>query len=226
MNKPPPRIEPWEVYHKLKSVKVGKAGGPDMIPPRLIKEFACELSVPLSHIYSESLAEGTSPPEWKKAVVIPVPKTTPAVIDKLRPISLTDIFAKIFESFVAKWTLKDLFPNLDKRQFGNVRGLSTSHYLIDLLHTLFMYAENNKSLSDLILTDFCKAFDRIDHNVALKKLISYQSTSRRCSLDNGLPFQQETVCALQGEYIGLGHPACRRTSGYTPRAHYLPHGHQ
>ena len=170
---PPPRIEPWEVYHKLKSVNVGKAGGPDMIPPRLIKEFACELSVPLSHIYSESLAEGTSPSEWKKAVVIPVPKTTPAVIDKLRPISLTDTFAKIFESFVAKWTLKDLFPNLDKRQFGNVHGLSTSHYLIDLLHTLFMYAENNKSLSDLILTDFCKAFDRIDHNVALKKLISY-----------------------------------------------------
>ena len=126
--------------------------------------------MPLSHIYSES-AEGTSPPEWKRQWSYLFQKTTPAVIDKLRPISLTDTFAKTFEGFVAKWTLTDLVPNLDKRQFGNVRGLSTSHYLIDLLHTLFMYAENNKSLSDLILTDFCKAFDRIDHNVALKKLI-------------------------------------------------------
>ena len=96
---PPPRIQPWDVYQQGKKVKVGKAVGPDMIPSRIIKDFACELSILLAHIFSTSIAEGVVPKMWKRAVVVPVPKTTPASIDKLHPISLTDRFAKVFEGF-------------------------------------------------------------------------------------------------------------------------------
>ncbi|XP_030850271.1 uncharacterized protein LOC115927978 [Strongylocentrotus purpuratus] len=74
---PPLRIQPWDVYQQLKKVKVGKAVGPDMIPSRIIKEFACELSIPLAHIFSTSLAEGVVPKMWKRAVVVPVPSLKP-----------------------------------------------------------------------------------------------------------------------------------------------------
>ena len=42
----PPTLHPWEVYKELKAIKSSKASGPDGIPPKLIKEFAYELSSP------------------------------------------------------------------------------------------------------------------------------------------------------------------------------------
>ena len=40
---PCPSVEPWEIYRELKSISITRAGGPDGIPARVIKEFACEL---------------------------------------------------------------------------------------------------------------------------------------------------------------------------------------
>ncbi|CAH1237826.1 CTBS [Branchiostoma lanceolatum] len=112
---PPPQIQPWDMYAELRRVKVGKAGGPDGIAPRLVRMFACELAEPLTDILNTSLKEGVVPTQWKEAVVAPIPKELPAVIDKLRPISLTAIFAKICEGFVAKWVLWDIWKNIDQR---------------------------------------------------------------------------------------------------------------
>ena len=36
-------VSPWDVFKKLKSLDITKSGGPDCIPPRVIKEFAYEL---------------------------------------------------------------------------------------------------------------------------------------------------------------------------------------
>ena len=85
---------------------------------------------------------------------------------------MTDHFAKVLEGFVAKWTTHDLEPHIDPQQFGNRKGLSTTHCLIDLMHTLYQHAEGSKAASTLVLTDFSKAFDCIDHNIAITKLIN------------------------------------------------------
>ena len=90
----------------------------------------------------------------------------------LRPISLTDHFAKVAEGFMVKWFLGDLKPKLDPNQFGNRKHLSTSHCLINCLHVLFAHAEIPKSSSSVVITDFTKAFDRIDHTIAISKMIS------------------------------------------------------
>ena len=59
----------------LLKTKAGKAGGPDGISSRLIREFAQELSIkPLADILNKSYEEGACPPQWKKAVVVPIPK--------------------------------------------------------------------------------------------------------------------------------------------------------
>ena len=62
---------------------------------------------------------------------------------------------------------------LDNKQFGNIKGLSTTHCLVDLLHCPFQHAEKSKAVSTLVMTDFCKAFDHIDHMVAIQKMISF-----------------------------------------------------
>ena len=73
---------------------------------------------------------------------------------------------------MAQWLLKDIEKYIDIYQFGNRPGLSTSHYLVGLLHHLYKNAENNKAISTVVCTDFRKAFDRLDHGILIQKMIN------------------------------------------------------
>ena len=169
---PCPIIHPWETQRALESIRQGTAGGPDGVSARIIKQFSVELATPLTVIFNTSFQQGIVPELWKRALVIPIPKANPPTIDKLRPISLTDHFAKVAEGFIAKWTLQDIGPTLDNNQYGNRKNLSTVHCLINVLHNLYLNAETPKSSSSVVVTDFSKAFDRIDHSIAITKLIN------------------------------------------------------
>ena len=164
---PCPIVEDFEVYKMLQKTKAGKAGGPDGISSRIIREFAYELSKPLADILNKSY-KGVCPSQRKKAVV-PIPKTKPATWDKLRPVSLTDHFAKVAEGFMAKWLLEDMENLIDPNQYGNRKGVSTTHYLIKLIDTLHMNANKPGHLSTIVITDFSKAFDLVDHNILMRK---------------------------------------------------------
>ena len=89
------------------------------------------LTIPLTDILNASFSQCIIPGCWKKAQVVPVPKTTQPAINDLRPVSLTDHFAKIAEKFIAKSTLSNKGSSIDPAQFGNRKGISTAHYLID-----------------------------------------------------------------------------------------------
>ncbi|XP_072021337.1 uncharacterized protein [Amphiura filiformis] len=91
----PPQIQVWDMYNALKKLNVKKAAGPDGLPGRLIREFACEFSIPVTDIFNSSLKDGMVPQVWKDAKIAPIPKETPATISKLRPISLTSLLAKV-----------------------------------------------------------------------------------------------------------------------------------
>ena len=45
------------------------------------------------------------------------------------------------------------------------------HYLISLLDELFKHCEKSKSVSTVVCTDFTKAFDKLDHNIIVSKLV-------------------------------------------------------
>ena len=168
---PPPTVQPWEVFRELEKVKSGKSSGPDGVPSRLIKTFAYELSDPLCMILNSSFSEGKFPPRWKKAMVVPIPKEQPARINRLRPIALTDHFAKIGETFVSKWIMEDVVSNIDTKQFGNRSGRSTNHCVVDIVNFLARNADRLKATTTVITTDFTSAFDRVDHTIATSKLI-------------------------------------------------------
>jgi hypothetical protein len=166
-----PTIYEWEVYDKLKKLNRRKAGGPDGIPAAIIREFAYELSKPLTNLLNSSYQQGVVPSQWKKAVVIPLPKSSPPSWDQLRPVSLTDHFAKLAETFVTEWILTDIEDKLDHNQFGNRKGVSTCHYLVKLINNLCSHADTPKSQSSIVITDFSKAFDLINHNIVIRDLL-------------------------------------------------------
>ena len=169
---PTPHLYPLVVYARLKKIKSSKSSGPDEFPPKLVKEFAHELSVPLTDILNSSFNEGVVPVQWKDAIVVPIPKQFPPSLDKLRPVSLTSVFAKLAEGFVSDWILDDVHSKIDLQQFGTVKGVSTNHYLNNLIHYLYYGAEGGRNVGTVVLTDFSKAFDLVDHTLLINKIIS------------------------------------------------------
>ena len=107
-------------FKALESNKANKATWPDNIPARVLRNYANVLAPPLTAIFNNSLREGVLRTEWKMSNVIPLPKTTPSVsIDKyIRPVSLTPIAAKVFESIIMKWVDETIEGEIDAKQFG------------------------------------------------------------------------------------------------------------
>jgi len=92
--------------------------------------------------------EGTAPACWEEANVIPVPKVhPPQVIETdLRPISLTATLSKILESFVGTWILDRIQDKLDVHQYGALKGRSTTHALVDMMHHWYKAVVDGQSV--------------------------------------------------------------------------------
>ena len=167
-----PIIHPYQVFKKLLCLNSSKATGPDNIPPRIPKDFAYELSHPLAKILNLSLASASFPSQWKSANISPIPKVTPPKEkDDLRPISLTSCISKVLKEFVVEWILEDIRYLIDPKQFGCLRGSSTSLCLLDMFHSWLSKLDTDGCSLRIVLLDFSKAFDRINLNVLITKLI-------------------------------------------------------
>ena len=90
------RITENDVCEKLKRLKEDKACGPDGIHPKLLKECAEIIAIPLYLIFSKSLESGVVPAEWKLANVSPIHKKgSRAMASNYRPVSLTCLASKL-----------------------------------------------------------------------------------------------------------------------------------
>ena len=164
-----------EVYNCLKSLNPSKANGPDDIPSWVLKNYAILLSLPVMEIINCSFRERKLPKSWKLANVVPIPKSTPVqdINQQLRPISLTSILSKVAEDFVVRKELKpDILKILDPNQFGVISGSSTSQALIKMIHRWTEATDGSGASVRVVLFDYQKAFDFVDHSIIVTKLKS------------------------------------------------------
>ena len=75
----------------------------------------------------------------------------------------------IDERYVKPAVLK----NVDPQQYGNVPNSSTTFARMNMVHTWLQSTDGNGSTARVMLFDFRKAFDLVDHNVLVRKLSSY-----------------------------------------------------
>ena len=71
------------VTQVLSNLDAQKAGGPDNIPTRFLKEFSSELTPCLTILFQGSLEQGIIPDDWRKAFVVPVLREGIAVYQQI-----------------------------------------------------------------------------------------------------------------------------------------------
>ena len=164
---------PWETYKKLKSLNVSKAAGPDAIPNFVYKEFAEILACPISNLINCSFSHQSLPSLWKLANVIPVQKEK-VVLDfnkRLRPISLTCCLAKMAEEFVIeKFVGPAILKHIDPNQFGGIPRSSSTIAHISMLQNWAKATDGSGNSVRVLLVDYRKAFDLIDHSILINKI--------------------------------------------------------
>ena len=75
----------------------------------------------------------------------------------LRPISMTPTISKLLDAIAGGWILDAVADKLDTRQFGALKGRSTTHALIDMLHHWHAAVDSGSSFR-VLFVDFAKAF--------------------------------------------------------------------
>ena len=173
---PAPLFEPYQIYEKIKKMNKKASTIIGDIPWKIISEFSVELSEPLANIFNSATLEGIWPKSWKTEYVTPVPKVyPPQKVDDLRKITSTKNLSKVYEALLSDTIIGDMKLTADPAQFGNTKGLSTAHYLVQMLNkiltSLDINTDDQKMAVILQLIDWNKAFYRQDSLLGIQAFI-------------------------------------------------------
>ena len=188
----------------LKNLKPGKAAGPDRLKPILLKELREEIAPIIQVIFERSIKTGKLPSEWCRAQVSPIfkkgDKSSPA---NYRPISLTCILCKVLEHIMASHLVRHLNKHdlLYDLQHGFREKRSCETQLTMLFEDLARNTSAGKQ-TDLILLDFSKAFDKVNHSKLLWKLHQYGIRGTALSWIRAFLGNRSQTVVLEGEESG------------------------
>ena len=161
-----------ELQKAISKMNFKGAHGPDNITGQTWKQALTSLSAPFLNLCNSCLHIGYFPESWKLGKIITIPKSNQASSNvNLRPITLLDISAKIFERLIysrISW-LSEKGYWLSENQFGFREGKNTTKALLSIKE--FLKDSFLLKKSALLLSfDITAAFDSVSHNVILNFL--------------------------------------------------------
>ena len=163
----------WEkVKKKLDGLNKDSAGGPDGIPPRILKEFSKELSKPLTILFQRSMDESVIPADWKDSEVVPLYKGgSKFEPPSYRPVNLTVACCRVMESLINDEVETHLETNklIRQTQHGFRRGHSCQTNLIEFWGKVLEWVDEGEPV-DVKFYDFAKAFDKVERRRLVLKV--------------------------------------------------------
>ena len=171
-----PKISHEKVEKYLRTVDITKATGSDNIGPRLLKIAAPFISESITYICNESITNSIFPDKWKEGKVKPLHKNGPRDdTNNYRPISVLPVISKLIEKHVHDSLMSFLTAHnvLHLSQSGFRPNFSCETALLKMINK-FHQSINDGQIIGMVMVDFRKAFDLVDHTLLLKKLEHYK----------------------------------------------------
>ena len=120
--------EQYEIMFLAEEIDVNSSSGIEGISTRICKYLLLHVPAKFTLLFANSMFTGYFPFSWTLSRVKLIPKTGDlSNPNNWRPISMTNVFAKLLEKLVHSQMLKYLMDNqfISKQQFGFVPGRST-----------------------------------------------------------------------------------------------------
>ena len=194
----------------LRDLNTAKAPGIDNLPGLFLRDGANLLALPIAQLCNLSLSTSSFPSGCKNAKLKPLYKKGSKTDPKnYRPISLLPIVSKIIEKVVHEQT--SLFLNqyniLYKFQSGFRSNHSTSSCL-SYLNDKILKGFDSGLLTGMILIDLQKAFDTIDHDILLEKMVHLKFSSSTISWFKSYLSDRTFKVNINGAYSNPGDLTC------------------
>ena len=163
-------ITPEEVISVAKQMRPNCTMGDDGIPSFLVHDCIGLWASLLANIFNDALSQCIFPNRWKVSRIVPILKSgDKSQINNYRPISIVSVFGKIFEKIWYSRLFFMIKNRISPKQHGFFPGRSTATNLISTTE-IISHNMNELIQSDVIYTDFKRAFDSVDHALLLHKL--------------------------------------------------------
>lgn len=164
-------VDSEEVCRVLQSL-TSSATGSDGIDIHMIN-YCCPHIVPyITHIVNSCIMENYYPHIWKTSIVTPLPKIAqPTEFKDLRPISILPTLSKILEKivFVQLKSHLDKHDILPETQSGFRKNYGCAAALTHIVDDALTASDSNQ-MTLLVLLDYTRAFDCINHDILLSIL--------------------------------------------------------
>lgn len=200
MNDIPIEIDSVGVLHLLNNINTNKSCGPDNVTGIMLKTFDSVVFSSLAAIFGYSLETATLPRVWKLGKVQPIHKKgSKQLPNNYRPISLTSIVCKLLEHIISSHMHKIFKENHffadNQHGFRPHRSCETQ-----LAHTLghISHLYDHKHTIDVIILDFSKAFDTVNHRKLIFKL-------ERTGLNSRLILWISSFLRNRQQYVEIEH---------------------
>ena len=123
---------------------------------------AYQLAEVFTDIFNQSLSLSSVPTCLKTSTIIPIPKQQKVTgLNDWRPIALTPIVSKCFESLVKGLICPILPPTLDPLQFAYRTNRNTEDAIAHVLHTALSHLEGSGTYVRMLFVDYSSAFNTI-----------------------------------------------------------------
>ena len=143
------------------------------LQPILLKTFSAAIVPIFTEIFNRNINQQEYPKSWKEAIMKPLHKKESRIdIKNKRQVSMLCALSLIFEKLWYRTFSDRLLKNLDNRQHGFRPKHSTITQMLQHCGKLFLCL-NAKEAALSFYLDIAEAFDTINHNAILLKLMHF-----------------------------------------------------